>query len=260
MIDIIKEIRERGGAMRLSEILSSARSEEERARLELLVFWKVKNGEIRLMERGGEKILTIGSPSRARPTYKKPRVAPESLEKADLLLAVSAPSSSSSEILSLPGVLDFREAIAKILQSAREVIRISSPFIDYSGVAFFLEELRELAERRVRMRLLTRQSRDLDFRRAVGLMAGLYARSGFSEGFEARSYLERYSGVLLEGVHAKLIISDSDLVYIGSGELRAGSYVSNFELGVIAKGYVAKIASRIFDSVWKRSAKIRPFE
>jgi len=258
MIDIVKEIRERGGAVRLSEILSSARSEEERARLELLVLWKVKNGEIRLIERGGERILTVGSPPRARLMGKRPHAAPKGLEKTDLLLAVSAPPSSSSEVLSLPGVLDFREAIAKVLQSAREIIRMSSPFIDYPGVAFFLEELRGLAERRVRMRLLTRQSRDLDFRRAIRLMAGLYARSGFSEGFEARSYLERYSGVLLEGVHAKLIISDSDLVYIGSGELRAGSYISNFELGVIAKGYVAEIASKIFDSVWKRSVKIQP--
>jgi len=258
MIDIVGEIRRRGGAVRLSEILSSARSEEERARLELLVLWKAKNGEIRLIERGGEKILTIGNPPRARLTGEKPHAAPESLEKAGLLLAVSAPPSSSSEILSLPGVLDFRDAIAEILRSARAIIRVSSPFIDYSGVAFFLEELRELAERRVRMRLLTRQSRDLDFRRAVRLMAGLYARTGFSEGFEARSYLERYSGVLLEGVHAKLIISDANLVYIGSGELRASSYVSNFELGIIAKGYIAEIASRIFDSIWKRSTRIQP--
>ena len=260
MIDIVEEIRKRGGVARLSEILSSARSEEERARLELLALWKAKNGEIRLIEKGEDKILTIETPPKARSMGEELHAAQESLERAGLLLAVSAPSSSSAEILSLPGVLDFRDAVAKILQSAKAIVRVSSPFIDYSGVAFFLDELRGLAERRVRMKLLTRQSRDLDFRRAVKLMAGIYARAGFSDGFEARSYLERYSGVLLEGVHAKLIISDSNLAYIGSGELRAGSYVSNFELGVITRGKVAEIASKIFDSVWVRSTKIQPFE
>ena len=260
MIDVVEEIRRRGGTVTLAEILSLAHSEEERAKLELLVLWKAKNGEIRLVEKGEEKLLTVENLPRTRSMAASPHMFQKRLEKTGLLLTVSAPSSSSSEILSLPGVVDFRDAIARILQSAKATVRISSPFIDYSGVAFFLEELRELAESRVRMRLLTRQSRDLDFRRAIKLIAGLYARSGFSGGFEARSYLERYSGVLLEGVHAKLIIADSNLAYIGSGELRAGSYVSNFELGVIVKGRPAMIASRIFDSVWIRSARIHPYQ
>lgn len=256
MINIIKELRKRGGSAELSEILSLAESQEERAELELLALWMAKKGEVQLIERGERVVLRLGKRAAGRAQMETLDDVKQALKDHKYLVAAALPSSFAGRLPAGFGILDLRDAISYVINSANIVIRICSPFIDYAGVTFLAQDLYGAASRRVKVKLLTRESQGAEFQRAVKLLKGLYIRAGFEIGFEARSYLERYLGALIEGVHAKIVVADGEIAYVGSGELRAGSFVNNFEAGVLIKGKGVKSLIEMFDIMWQKATKV----
>ena len=56
--------------------------------------------------------------------------------------------------------------------------------------------------------------------------------------------------LLYEGIHQKMIVVDNELAYIGSGEIRAASFVSNGDVGVIHTGIRARFWRDYFWLFW----------
>jgi phosphatidylserine/phosphatidylglycerophosphate/cardiolipin synthase-like enzyme len=59
-------------------------------------------------------------------------------------------------------------------------------------------------------------------------------------------------GTIISSTHAKLIIADYDLAYIGSAELRRNSLVTNFEIGCLIRGSQVFGICEVFDFIFSR--------
>jgi len=56
--------------------------------------------------------------------------------------------------------------------------------------------------------------------------------------------------------HAKLVISDYNSAYIGSGEFRKNSLLANFEVGCLVEGPQVFGICEVFDLMFKNSRRI----
>ena len=57
------------------------------------------------------------------------------------------------------------------------------------------------------------------------------------------------SGSKRETFHAKVVLSDRDVAYVGSSNLTAGSREFSMELGVVLRGKAARLVSEVVEAV-----------
>lgn len=151
-----------------------------------------------------------------------------------------------------PTLVAFRQIIA----AATAHLYLVSPFIDGGGVALLYEALAEAVRRQVEIRLLTRQVADRQASRTAGLER-LFTL-GKSQ-VQVRDYHTKARGLAhFTSVHAKLVLADAAIGYVGSAEVRANALTKNFELGSIIKGTDAANALDAFNSVWEAAKAVRP--
>ncbi len=77
----------------------------------------------------------------------------------------------------------------------------------------------------------------------------------FGREFQCRVFAQSVGGLLIAGLHAKMVIADSDLAYIGSWEFRRHSLMSNFEVGLLFRKDGVGNLDSIFDLIWNNSTK-----
>lgn len=79
--------------------------------------------------------------------------------------------------------------------------------------------------------------------------------------FSVRDYGQRISGLgrtsmHYEGIHQKMVVIDRKYAYIGSGEIRAASLVTNGEVGNVVSGVEAEFWADFFNMFWKSGRDI----
>jgi hypothetical protein len=195
---------------------------------------------------------------------------PATTESAADMLIVSAPLSLAGKVAALferytdLNIADMRIAFRNLLeQSAREVL-LALPFLELDGLIYFTDQVIGLGQRGVRVKILTREllwPRKYNYSyhqklKAFSKFVDLYvAGGGERQHVEVRDYTIRIGSfgderLLYEGIHQKMIVVDSELAYIGSGEIRAASFVSNGDVGVIHTGVRAQFWSDYFHLFW----------
>ena len=77
--------------------------------------------------------------------------------------------------------------------------------------------------------------------------------------FAVRDLFQRDSKTGRQAVatHAKVVIADEELCYIGSANLTRTSLSSNFELGVILRGEFVSDVADVFDQVFNSAESVR---
>ena len=146
----------------------------------------------------------------------------------------------------LPSTISVFRLITAVASSRLDIV---SPYIDDSGVSMLRDALLQAAERRVQVRIITREARKPHASRLRGL-AEIAAIA--SPQLSVRDYhTQKGEYAHFTSVHAKLVLADERIGYVGSAELRGNALVKNFELGSVLTGSAAQLASQSFDALWR---------
>ncbi len=233
------------GPLQLEDLLSYM-SEEEKGITQLRAIALVKMGYLDAELSGGKLIL------------KPPRRAPEALQRTDeqreIDIVANIPGLGLGQALG-QRCLDMLSAFLTIVKQARHVLRICSPFADQPTLSMLVPHFRGLAASSVEVRFLTRPERFHSLKPVLSEIREAYKRAGLEEKFQCRVFAQSVGGLLIAGLHAKMVIADNELAYVGSGEFRRHSLMGNFEVGLLVRKEAVGNLASIFDLIWNNSTK-----
>lgn len=168
-----------------------------------------------------------------------------------IICVVSVPPVISFDIKA-HGCISLNEAFKSLINSANRDIKIISPFIDKFGIVQYLYDLIDAANRGAEIKLLIRKDGG-DSGRGIQHLCDTFSAEACRNMLEIRNFhMQRDEGQLY-GIHAKLLIVDNTLGYIGSGEFRGNSLWGLVETGIITIQPVINPFIELFDQVWKTS-------
>lgn len=180
-----------------------------------------------------------------------------SSESAYRLVATLPPLKAN---LSLPQVDRMHDAFEKIIRTAKETLRISSPYIELGGLNQLLDSFELAAAKGVKLRLLIRLDKRPNKTDIGQIKAILKLYDMFKKKLTVRSFAKSLKGkwpYKWGGVHAKLLIADYSIAYLGSGELRDHALSRNFEIGIVTDELdTISTLARLFDAVWDESEQV----
>lgn len=153
--------------------------------------------------------------------------------------------------------IDTIDCFRNLFDSSKHVIRICSPFmqsdvIDDDAFPGLIDCMSNALNRNVKVRILTR---DLKTRgeREIAWVLKLAKSLEKENNLSIIDYhLLAESGKILSSTHAKIIISDDKLAYVGSAELRKNSLIANFEVGCLLSGSQVTGLCEIFDTMFSK--------
>lgn len=192
------------------------------------------------------------------------------------VLVVSAPLSLAGPVAALfekytnLNIVDMRVAFGNLLEQAEHEVLLALPFLELDGLMYFVDQVIGLGQRGVRIKILTREllwPRKYNYAyhqkvKAFAKFVDLYAAGGGERRhIEVRDYTMRIGSVrdqqlFYEGIHQKMIVVDDEMAYIGSGEIRAASFVSNGDVGVIHTGVRARFWGDYFRLFWAEAEPV----
>ena len=144
-----------------------------------------------------------------------------------------------------------------LFKNAKEIIRICSPFIEWSGFVYFKDLLLEKVRQGVKLRILGRQllPHERDNRhKDIKQIYETFKSRGLENFVEIRNYFFlTETNILASSIHAKMIVGDNGEAYVGSGEIRENSFVKNLEIGTILSGEKVLELVKIFDGIYSKS-------
>ncbi len=158
--------------------------------------------------------------------------------------------------------IDSLECFREIISSAKDVLRICSPFMQKNVLeeASF-PDLRELLvdalKNDVEIRLL---SRELFQGRAeeIQWIIDIATKLGKIANLKVVDYhLSLENRSIISSTHAKLIVADYDMAYVGSAELRQNSLIANFEVGCLVKGPQVFGICEVFDFMFSHGRPLK---
>src|SRR6266699_1174497 len=189
-----------------------------------------------------------------------PSSAPASPAAAGINLQLTATIPQGLGV-SFPGEVEtMRSAFSRIVGSARDMLKVASPYIEQPGLNLLLHAFETAAKNGAKLRVLARID-DWTNPNMRMVMAILTLQELFGKRVEIRSF-SRFLGLgqtwrSLGGIHAKLLIADDAQAYVGSGEIRDHSLNHNFEVGFVVSGLaVVAMIARLFDTMWDASSKV----
>jgi hypothetical protein len=99
--------------------------------------------------------------------------------------------------------------------------------------------------------------------RAFGKLIDLFVSSGGDpSAVEVRDYTLKVGdggdqSLVYEGIHQKMIVVDRARAYVGSGEIRASSFLINGDAGVVQVGNAAAFWADYFLLFWSEAQEVR---
>lgn len=146
-----------------------------------------------------------------------------------------------------------KDEFKSLFENAEKTIYICSPFLEFKGINEFLTILISKAKSGVDIKIISREINKS--KNKFNEIKKIYNEFNDKNAkVEIRDYYYESNFRLASSVHAKLIISDNKLAYIGSGELRENSFEKNFESGVIIDGIKAQQIGLIFEKLFSLSS------
>ncbi|MFO7881969.1 MAG: phospholipase D-like domain-containing protein [Kosmotogaceae bacterium] len=149
-------------------------------------------------------------------------------------------------------MIETREAFRYLFKKAKNILRISSPFfqaniLEDDGIPEIKELFSEKFQSGCEIRILSREifhRRSSEFR----WLKKFSEEEGFSHLLRIYDYhLESTNRAIVSSTHSKMLIADSSLAYVGSGEFRKNSLAHNFEIGCLIQGPIVTGLCESFD-------------
>ena len=218
------------------------------------IHWGVQNGYLELDQNQEAKSPKIHATNKMIPEFRN----------SELEVVMSIPRFTElglDRTKKRYKMVETRVAFRRVFTTAKKTLRISSPFIqedilDQEGLPDLPDLLKFAFERGCEIRLL---SRELKGRRSQEVE--WLTKLATDEGYQARLKLFDYhfqepTSRVVSSTHAKLIIADNSLAYIGSAEIRRNSLSSNFEVGCLVAGSIVSGLCEAFDLMTSYSTRV----
>lgn len=140
------------------------------------------------------------------------------------------------------------QAFIGLVRRARSRVVIMTPFLDENGAAWLQELISQIAHG-VRIVLILRSLEDAtrpDYPKGLNLIRDCL----FARGVELHNYsIPRGVAGKRETFHAKLVLADADVAYVGSANITAASREYSMEMGVVLRGRAARSVGMVVDAV-----------
>ena len=135
----------------------------------------------------------------------------------------------------------YKEAMEKIVIDARDELRIACPYYD----ELFIDVLSSHAQTVSGLRsiFVLAEVNDPILIKAQKLFGNLHVKTLYRS-------VAGTSNLKVQGIHAKLMISDKSEMLIGSFNFKFSHIYYNVDLGLLGRGRIADHYARIFDSIW----------
>jgi len=213
---------------------------------------------------GIKKLLGFEKSEKESPSLKESLVVSIPLSLSDNLSLLQKKHTEVS-------ILELKDALKLLISQAKHEILITSPFMELDGIMYILDEIAEAAKRGVSIRVISRdilERKNYDFSYANKLkgISKLYVlfeqnKSDPTALLSVRDYgksISQYSGQNLhyEGIHQKMVIVDRKYAYVGSGEIRSPSFITNGEAGALFLDKKAEFWADFFEMFWKNAKEI----
>lgn len=158
----------------------------------------------------------------------------------------------------LPGspVRHHSAELRSLLLDADDEVRIAAPYFDSDEE--IVADIASLPNRGVETRILTREARtNTSTSDTIDRVLGA-VNDDAHDSLEFRDLyeLDAASGTQVYATHAKTIVADEQLCYLGSANLTTTSLGTNFELGVVLTGSAVDTVAHLFDSVFDVSRPV----
>lgn len=256
---IIGILKADGGRSALKRVLSKIEC-HERALVELRITRMARLGILTMVREDGSYSLHLASSTETTANIVQNL---KTNACASIDVAATVPFSVQRGRASADRLLTTEETFAFLLKKARNYVKISIPFPEEPIVTHYASEFRELARRKVKVNVLTREigsmlssnnTRYLSLYKALARLCDIYKSCGKEYLVEIRDFHRsldvRGSSFHYESTHAKLVIVDGTDAYSGSGEFRINSLYNNFELGFIVSGHIVNQVEYLYDLIW----------
>jgi phosphatidylserine/phosphatidylglycerophosphate/cardiolipin synthase-like enzyme len=216
-----------------------------------------EDGDAWRTELNQAELLRLATLLRGAEQYRRlKRDAPQ------LELVVTMPMAPSSLALELPeapgrpgGYISTASALVRIAQAARSRIVVMTPFIDGYGFSWLrnvFDAAPPQVERILILRDVGRYAVDLSVHHAEWLRAHNVSVRDYHLSRPAKS--KRL--LPIETFHAKIVLADAGLGYIGSANLLGSGDGTSLEAGVLVDGSAAAQVARLIDGVLRVARRI----
>jgi len=154
-----------------------------------------------------------------------------------------------------------RISIRKQLANASEIVRIANPYFD--STEHVIDDLAAIPRRGVQLQLITREAEVNEPNQSTldaleKIISQVLNSEGARENLSIRDFYETNRWNRQTGAtHAKVIIIDDTVAYLGSANLTRLSLSGNFELGVLLRGEVVQEVIDIFDAMFDYATPIQ---
>mgnify|MGYP001057154170 CR=1 FL=1 len=155
------------------------------------------------------------------------------------------------EFMAIKGFENLYPRLVRLLISAENRISMVNPFFDKEGIGKIMPYIKGVAERGVKIRIVTRPKHDASpeqetqLSQMVGELGEMCQLKRFGGAINGKPY----------HLHAKFMVSDSKSAYVGSANITETSLGNNVEVGIIFSGARAKSLSAFFSLMWKNSTE-----
>jgi cardiolipin synthase/putative cardiolipin synthase len=183
-------------------------------------------------------------------------VTAETNESSQVELTATFPPGIHEERMS--DVRPLSSDLRKLFFDADSVVRIANPYFDPNPSV--VGDIASLANRGVTTRILTRETESASSK-LVSALNSVYEGTDPENRhrLRVRDLYERddETGRQAYATHAKVVIADRDICYLGSANLTDTSLSNNFELGVLLQGKTVKVAVDVFDAVFDLAREVK---
>jgi len=156
-------------------------------------------------------------------------------------------------------LLDLKKCFKKVIKSSKDQIRISSPFIeknilDENAFPEIKTLIRNTFNNDVNIKIITREiqrkrKNDVDW------IIKIAKELNKLQYLEIVDYHIKRNNKIYASTHAKMLIADEYLAYVGSGELRKNSLNVNLEIGCLIEGDMVTGLCEIFDYMFSKGER-----
>lgn len=166
----------------------------------------------------------------------------------------TVPSGSTLARLSSPRVSPLAPRLRRILLEAQGLVRIANPYFDPGQR--ILDDITGLPRKGVTTRILTREVTQPDHRTVFNEMHSKLPADRQPNLMVGELYELDERGRQAAATHAKVMVIDDEVAYVGSANLTMTSLGTNFELGLLVHGPPVEDIAAVFDEVFDNARRV----
>ncbi len=240
----------------------------------LFLDYLVKQKKISAKIQGNTKIYYLDDLDKIKSTIPKSDVMINDVIGNDKLV-INFPLSLAEELNSLRkkyvsvDIINLIDAFKLLLRVAEKEVCLILPFFESSGLSYLIDDFSVVATKGVSIKIITRGILEIERDgfpfiskiRAFRKLISIYNDNKTNP--ETRIQIREYSSRITnhssthslhyEGIHQKIIVVDNKYSYVGSGEIREASFLTNGEAGIIQLGENALFWRDFFNVFWQEA-------